>query len=71
MSTSLPPGYSPASYTVTANDHAGLAVIASGIGLVFMLLFVMIRLWMRYPLRTTPYLDDTTVAVATVRTTDA
>ena len=70
MSTPLPPGYSPASHALTANDHGGLASIASGIGLVFILLFVTMRVWLRYPLRTKPYLDDSLVAVATVRTID-
>jgi hypothetical protein len=35
----IPPGYSPPRYTITNDNHSGWAVVASGIGLMVVLLF--------------------------------
>ncbi|KAK5674780.1 hypothetical protein LTS10_012516 [Elasticomyces elasticus] len=45
MSTILPVGYTEALHPITNDDHGGYASIASGCGLVFVLMFATIRLW--------------------------
>lgn len=40
-----PPGFSPALHPITVDDHGGYATIASGSGLVVVLLFALIRLF--------------------------
>jgi hypothetical protein len=43
--TNIPPGFSPALHPISPQDHGGWATIASGCGLVFVLLFATIRLF--------------------------
>lgn len=69
MATPLPPGYSSANYPITPDDHGGYAVIASGVGLVFILLFATIRVWTRFPLRRALNLDDLVLFASTVSMT--
>ncbi|KAK5709918.1 hypothetical protein LTR17_019366 [Elasticomyces elasticus] len=69
MSASLPPGYSPAAHPLTPDDHSGWAVIASSVGLLFVLLFASIRLWIRNPARPVLYADDIALFAATALAT--
>lgn len=62
---SLPAGYSPPAYANTPDDRAGWAVVASGVGLVFVLLFASIRLYTRYPFRSRLLYDDLAIIVST------
>lgn len=64
---SLPDGYSPPAYANTSEDHGGWAIIASGVGLVFILLFASIRLYTRYPFRSRLLYDDVAIMISTVR----
>lgn len=64
---SLPDGYSPPAYANTPDDHGGWAIIASGVGLVFILLFASIRLYTRYPFRSRLLYDDVAIMISTVR----
>ena len=45
MSTEIPPGFSPPLHPISDRDHGGYATIASGCGLVFIMLFAVIRLF--------------------------
>ncbi len=46
---SLPPGYSPPANKITPDDHGGWVVIASGVGMMLAILFILIRLAIRFP----------------------
>ena len=58
--------YSPPAYANTPEDRAGWAVVASGVGLVFILLFASIRLYTRYPFRSRLLYDDVAIIVSTI-----
>lgn len=62
---SLPAGYSSPAYANTSEDRGGWAVIASGVGLVLILLFASLRLYTRYPFRSRLLYDDLTIIVST------
>jgi hypothetical protein len=62
---SLPPGYSSPAYTNTPEDRGGWAVVASGVALVFILLFASLRLYTRYPFRSRLLYDDLAIIVST------
>lgn len=61
---SLPTGYSRPAYANTPEDRSGWAVIASGVGLVFILLFAALRLYTRYPFRSRLLYDDLAIIVS-------
>lgn len=63
---SLPAGYSSPAFANTPEDRGGWAVIASGVGLVFILLFASLRLYTRYPLRSRLLYDDLAIIISTV-----
>lgn len=65
LDMSLPAGYSPPAYANTHEDRAGWAVVASGVGLVFIILFASIRLYTRYPFRSRLLYDDLAIIVST------
>ncbi|KAK0781638.1 hypothetical protein LTR75_014648 [Friedmanniomyces endolithicus] len=69
MATALPSGFSPAAHPLSPDDHSGWAVVASSIGLLFVLLFASIRLWIRNPLRSKLYPDDFALLAATLLAT--
>ncbi|TKA63261.1 hypothetical protein B0A55_09620 [Friedmanniomyces simplex] len=69
MATSLPSGYSPAAHPLSPDDHGGWAVVASSIGLLFILTFACIRLWVRNPLRAKLYPNDIALLAATALAT--
>lgn len=62
---SLPAGYSPPAFANTPEDRGGWVVIASGVGLVFILLFASLRLYTRYPFRSRLLYDDLAIIVST------
>ena len=64
---SLPTGYSPPAYVISADDHGGVAAVTSGVGLVIAVLFILVRLFMRSPLRIGLFNDDWIIIVGTVR----
>jgi hypothetical protein len=63
---SLPAGYSSPAFANTPEDRGGWAVIASGVGLVFILMFASLRLYTRYPFRSRLLYDDLAIIVSTV-----
>lgn len=63
---SLPAGYSPAAYGNSSDDLGGWAVIASGSGLVVILIFASIRLYTRYPFRSRLLYDDVAIILSSV-----
>lgn len=63
---SLPAGYSSPAYANTSEDRGGWAVIASGVGLVLILLFASLRLYTRYPFRSRLLYDDLAIIVSAV-----
>ncbi|KAK3114964.1 hypothetical protein LTR53_006143 [Teratosphaeriaceae sp. CCFEE 6253] len=58
MASAVPAGHSPAAHPLSPDDRSGWAVVASGIALLFILLFAGIRLWVRNPVRATLFPDD-------------
>jgi hypothetical protein len=62
---SLPTGYSSPAYANTPEDRGGWAVVASGVGLVFILLFASLRLYTRYPFRSRLLYDDLAIIIST------
>ena len=62
---SLPAGYSSPAFANTPEDRGGWAVISSGVGLVFILLFASLRLYTRYPFRSRLLYDDLAIIVST------
>ncbi|KAL1586927.1 hypothetical protein WHR41_04179 [Cladosporium halotolerans] len=63
---SLPAGYSPAAYGNSPDDLGGWTVIASGSGLVVILIFASIRLYTRYPFRSRLLYDDVAIILSSV-----
>ncbi|KAM0719085.1 hypothetical protein Q7P37_004990 [Cladosporium fusiforme] len=61
---SLPAGYSPPAYANTPDDRGGWAVVASGVGLVPVLLFALTRLYTRYPFRSRLLHDDVLIIIS-------
>jgi hypothetical protein len=53
------------SYANTPEDRGGWAVVASGVGLVFILLFASLRLYTRYPFRSRLLYDDLAIIIST------
>jgi hypothetical protein len=62
----LPTGYSPPAYSNTPDDHRGWAVIASSVGLVFILTLASIRSYTRNPFRSRLLWEDAAIIVAVV-----
>ena len=62
----LPTGYSPPPYANTSDDRGGWAVIASSVGLVFILLLASIRSYTRNPFRSRILWEDAAIIIATV-----
>jgi len=62
---SLPAGYSSPAFANTPEDRGGWAVVASGVGLVFILLFASLRLYTRYPSRSRLLYDDLAIIIST------
>ena len=62
----LPSGYSPNSDAVSSDDHGGWAMVAGGVQLVFTLLFLGIRVWLRRQTRGGLFVDDWIILVSTV-----
>ncbi|KAK3112584.1 hypothetical protein LTR53_010978 [Teratosphaeriaceae sp. CCFEE 6253] len=65
MASAVPAGHSPAAHPLSPDDRSGWAVVASGIALLFILLFACIRLWIRNPFRATVFPDDFALFAAT------
>lgn len=65
-SLSLPPGYSPPSTVVTDSDHGGWLTITNGVMLCNVLLFLGVRLYIRFAISPPFRRDDTTFCLATV-----
>lgn len=63
---SLPTGYSPPAYANTSYDRGGCAVVASGVGLVPIILLALTRLYTRYPFRTRLFHDDALIIISSV-----
>lgn len=64
-STPLPPGYSPPSAVITENDHGGWVTITNGVMLCNVLLFLAIRLYIRFSISPPFRHDDTVLCLAT------
>jgi hypothetical protein len=62
----LPTGYSPPAYANTSDDRGGWAVIASSVGLVFIILLASIRSYTRNPFRSRILWEDAAIIIATV-----
>lgn len=62
---SLPAGYSSPAFANTPEDRGGWAVVSSGVGLVFILLFASLRLYTRYPFRSRLLYDDLAIIIST------
>lgn len=66
----VPPGFSPPFATVTDNDHTAWVIITTVLGLIYSLLFGLVRIfvsWTTGPGRLQA--DDVALAVSTVRET--
>ena len=68
-STTLPPGYTAPLHPISSDDHGGYASIASGCGLVFILMFAGIRLWNCG--RIGHFVDDSVLFAGTVSNAEA
>jgi len=62
----LPNGYSPPAYANNLDDHGGWAVIASSVGLVFILMLAAIKSYTRNPFRSRMRWEDAAIIMATV-----
>ncbi len=66
-SLSLPPGYSPPSTVLSDSDHGGWLTITIGVMLCNVLLFLAVRLYIRFAISPPFRRDDATFCLATVR----
>jgi hypothetical protein len=62
----LPTAYSPPAYANTSDDRGGWAVIASSVGLVFVILLASIRCYTRNPFRSRMLWEDAAIIGAVV-----
>jgi hypothetical protein len=62
----VPDGYYPPYAVVTDTDHSGYIIIAVALGITFVILSSLIRIFLRISFVQRPGLDDTFLAVATV-----
>ena len=62
----VPDGYYPHYALVTDTDHSGIIIIAVALGITFVILSSLIRIFLRISFVQRPGLDDTFLAVATV-----
>ena len=69
QATGLLPGQSPPLTVITSTDHSGFVLIATTLGLVFTLVSLLIRVYVRYECSNSFARDDVAVTVAGVRST--
>lgn len=70
LSTLLPPEYSPPAAVVTSTDHGGWITITTALGLLFVLFFLALRVFIRTGISPRFGYDDTVLGIATVRTAE-
>ena len=62
----VPDGYYPPYAVVTDTDHSGIIIVAVALGITFVIISSLIRIFLRISFVQRPGLDDTFLAVATV-----